>query len=35
MVGELEEAIARMQQNVAEAEQSGDWDSLRAKTETS
>jgi TolB-like protein/tetratricopeptide (TPR) repeat protein len=34
MVGELEEAIARMQQNVAEAEQSGDWDSLRAKTET-
>jgi TolB-like protein/tetratricopeptide (TPR) repeat protein len=34
MVGELEEAIARMQQNVALAEQSGDWDSLRAMTET-
>ena len=34
MVGELEEAIARMQQNVAEAEQTGDWDSLRAATLT-
>ena len=34
MVGELEEAIARMQQNVAEAEQSGNWDSLRAVTLT-
>ena len=34
MVGELEEAIAQMQQNVAEAEQTGDWDSLRAATLT-
>ncbi len=34
MVGELEEAIARMQQNVATAEQSGNWDSLRAMTLT-
>ncbi|MGB5689416.1 MAG: hypothetical protein WBM45_09065, partial [Woeseiaceae bacterium] len=34
MVGELEEAIARMQQNVAEAEKSGDWSSLRAVTLT-
>ena len=34
MVGELEEAIALMQQNVAVAEQTGDWDSLRAATLT-
>jgi len=34
MVGQLEEAIARMQQNVAEAEQSGNWNTLRAMTET-
>jgi tetratricopeptide (TPR) repeat protein len=34
MVSELEEDIARMQQNVAQAEQSGDWDSLRAATLT-
>jgi TolB-like protein/Tfp pilus assembly protein PilF len=34
MVGELEEAIARMQQNVAAAEQSGDWEQLRAVTLT-
>lgn len=32
MVGELEDAIARMRQNVAEAEQSGNWESLRAAT---
>ncbi len=30
MVGELDESIAVMQQRVAEAEQSGDWDALRA-----
>jgi len=34
MVGELEEEIARMQQNVAAAEQTGDWDQLRAATLT-
>ena len=34
MVGELEEAIAQMQQNVAAAEQTGNWDSLRAATLT-
>ena len=35
MVGELDDAIARMQQRVAEAEQSGNWDALRALIERS
>jgi len=30
MVGELDDNIARMQQRVADAEQSGNWDELRA-----
>jgi tetratricopeptide (TPR) repeat protein len=34
MVGELEGAIAQMQQRVAQAEESGDWDELRALVET-
>jgi tetratricopeptide (TPR) repeat protein len=34
MVGELEDAVAAMQQRVAQAELSGDWDALRAMTES-
>ena len=35
MVGELDDAVAAMQQRVAEAEQSGNWDELRALVESS
>ena len=34
MVGELDDAIAEMQQHVSQVEQSGNWDELRALTET-
>ena len=34
MVGELDDAIAEMQQRVSQVEQSGNWDELRALTET-
>jgi len=34
MVGELDEAVARMQQRVDRAEQSGNWDELRAIIES-
>ncbi len=35
MVGELEDEVARMQQRVLQAEQSGNWDELRALVESS
>ena len=35
MVGELDDAIARMQQRVVQAEESGNWDELRALVESS
>ena len=35
MVSELDEAVAKMQQRVAEAEQNGNWDALRALVESS
>ena len=35
MVGELDDAVAVMQQRVAEAEQSGNWSDLRALVESS
>ena len=34
LVGELDDAVAQMQQRVAEVEQSGNWDELRALLET-
>jgi hypothetical protein len=34
MVRELDEAIAEMHQRVLEAEQSGNWDELRALVKT-
>ena len=34
MVGELDDAVARMQQRVAQVEQSGNWDELRALVES-
>jgi hypothetical protein len=34
MVGELEDVVTQMQQRVAQAEESGDWDELRALVET-
>jgi hypothetical protein len=34
MVGELDDAIAAMQQRVAQAEQSGNWNELRALVES-
>ena len=35
MVGELDDAVAAMQQRVSEAEQSGNWDELRALVDSS
>ncbi len=35
MVGELDDAVAEMQQRVSEAEQSGNWDELRALVDSS
>ena len=34
MVGELDDAVTQMQQRVAQAEQSGDWDELRSLVES-
>jgi len=34
MVGELDDGVAAMQQRVSQAEQSGNWDELRALVET-
>jgi hypothetical protein len=35
MVGEIDDKVAVMQQRVTEAEQSGNWDELRALVDSS
>jgi hypothetical protein len=35
MIDEIDDAVAAMQQRVTDAEQSGDWDELRALVDSS
>ena len=35
LVGEIDDAVAAMQQRVTEAEQNGNWDELRALVDSS